>query len=70
VDQEAADELVDVGCPVARNAPPFISFMQFLDNNGRKTSVPILLALALLDPDEHPVTIAAAPPAIRFSGHL
>ena len=39
---------------LARNAPPF---MQYLEQDGRENDVPILLALALLDPDEHPVTI-------------
>src|SRR6266480_1926795 len=39
---------------LARDAPPF---MQYLKQDGRENDVPILLALALLDPDEHPVTI-------------
>src|SRR5271169_3327294 len=39
---------------LARNAPPF---MQYLEKVGRENDVAILLALALLDPDEHPVTI-------------
>src|SRR5207237_8832572 len=39
---------------LARNAPPF---MQYLAQDGRENDVPILLALALLDPDEPPVTI-------------
>src|SRR5215471_897999 len=39
---------------LARNAPPF---MQYLEQDGRENDVPILLALALLDPDDHPVTI-------------
>src|SRR5215470_7006589 len=39
---------------LARNAPPFV---QYLEQDGRENDVPILLALALLDPDEHPVTI-------------
>src|SRR5215469_7877438 len=39
---------------LARNAPPF---MQYLEQDGRENNVPILLALALLDPDDHPVTI-------------
>src|ERR1700750_1865033 len=39
---------------LARNAPPF---MQYLKKDGRENDVSILLALALLDPDEHPVTI-------------
>src|SRR5438309_4723050 len=39
---------------LARNAPPF---MQYLEQDGRENDVPILLALALLDPDEPPVTI-------------
>src|SRR5262249_41956210 len=39
---------------LARNAPPF---MQYLEQDGRENDVPILLALALFDPDEHPVTI-------------
>src|SRR4051795_6816640 len=38
---------------LARNAPPFV---QYLEQDGRENDVPILLALALLDPDEHPVT--------------
>src|SRR5215472_5095665 len=39
---------------LARDAPPFA---QYLKQDGRENDVPILLALALLDPDEHPVTI-------------
>src|ERR1700756_644508 len=39
---------------LARNAPPF---MQYLEQDGRENDVPILLAFALLDPDDHPVTI-------------
>src|ERR1700739_637857 len=39
---------------LARNAPPFA---QYLEQDGRENDVAILLALALLDPDEHPVTI-------------
>src|ERR1700751_2014841 len=39
---------------LARDTPPF---MQYLKKDGRENDVPILLALALLDPDEHPVTI-------------
>src|ERR1700758_4717218 len=39
---------------LARNAPPFV---QYLEQDGRENDVPILLALALLDPDEHSVTI-------------
>src|SRR4029077_17255421 len=39
---------------LARNAPPF---MQYLKQDGRENDIPILLALALLDADEHPVTI-------------
>src|SRR5205814_8580480 len=39
---------------VARNAPPFV---QYLEQDGRENDVPILLALALLDADDHPVTI-------------
>ena len=31
--------------------------MQYLKQDGRENDVSILLALALLDPDEHPVTI-------------
>src|SRR5580692_6791764 len=58
-----ADPLGDAGTPgcqandpmqLARNAPPFL---QYLKKDGRENDVPILLALALLDPDEHPVTI-------------
>src|SRR3974377_1599202 len=39
---------------LARDAPPF---MQYLKQDGRENDVSILLPLALLDPDEHPVTI-------------
>src|SRR5438270_7886288 len=39
---------------LARNPPPFV---QYLEQDGRENDVPILLALALLDPDDHPVTI-------------
>src|SRR6476646_8850812 len=39
---------------LARNAPPFV---QYLKQDGRENDIPILLALALLDADEHPVTI-------------
>src|SRR5438128_7757874 len=39
---------------LARDAPPF---MQYLKQDGRENDVSILVALALLDPDEHPVTI-------------
>src|SRR6516164_4987898 len=39
---------------LARDAPPL---MQYRKQDGRENDVPILLALALLDPDEHPVTI-------------
>ena len=39
---------------LARDAPPF---MQYLKQDGRENDVSILLALALLDPDEHPGTI-------------
>src|SRR5438105_13436829 len=39
---------------LARDAPPF---MQYLTQDGRENDVSILLALALLDPDEHPVTV-------------
>src|SRR5215472_14905454 len=39
---------------LARNAPPFA---QYIEQDGRENDVPILLALALLDPDQHPVTI-------------
>src|SRR5438046_7142746 len=38
----------------ARNAPPFA---QHIEKDGRENDVPILLALALFDPDDHPVTI-------------
>ena len=31
--------------------------MQYLEKDDRENDVPILLALALLDPDEHPVTV-------------
>src|ERR1700755_2833530 len=39
---------------LARNAPPFV---QYLEQDGRENDIPVLLALALLDADEHPVTI-------------
>src|SRR5246127_4072261 len=39
---------------LARDAPPF---MQYLKQDGRENDVSILLAFALLDPDQHPVTI-------------
>src|ERR1700741_703684 len=39
---------------LARDAPPFA---QYLEQVGRENHIPILLALALFDPDEHPVTI-------------
>src|SRR4029077_7504926 len=39
---------------LARGAPPFT---QYLEQLGRENDVPILLALALFDPDDHPVTI-------------
>src|ERR1700747_99923 len=39
---------------LARHAPPFV---QYLEQDGRENDVPILLALALLDADDHPVTI-------------
>ncbi len=39
---------------LARDAPPF---MQYLEQDGRENDVPILLALALFDPDDHSVTI-------------
>src|SRR6516164_7422751 len=39
---------------LARDAPPL---MQYLKQDGRENDVSILLALALLDADEHPVTI-------------
>src|SRR5438477_10918801 len=39
---------------LARNALPFV---QYLEQDGRENDVPILLALALLDADDHPVTI-------------
>src|ERR1700741_379060 len=39
---------------LARDAPPF---MQYLEQDGRENDASILLALALLDPDQHPVTI-------------
>src|SRR5436305_7894906 len=38
----------------ARNAPPFA---QYLEKDGRENDIPILFALALFDPDDHPVTI-------------
>src|SRR6201984_1317109 len=38
----------------SRNAPPFV---QYLEQDGLENDVPILLALALLDADDHPVTI-------------
>src|SRR5271169_7186815 len=39
---------------LARDAPPFA---QYLEKVGRENDIPILLALALFDPDDHPVTI-------------
>src|SRR3954466_6300002 len=39
---------------LARNAPPFA---QYLEKDGRENDIPILLALALFDPDDHSVTI-------------
>src|SRR6266571_5272245 len=39
---------------LARSAPPFA---QYLEKDGRENDVPILLALALFDPDDHAVTI-------------
>src|ERR1700749_3320609 len=39
---------------LARHAPPFA---QQLEQVGRENDIPILLALALFDPDDHPVTI-------------
>src|SRR3954447_6053772 len=39
---------------LARDAPPFT---QYLEQDGRENDVPILLALALFDPDDHPVAI-------------
>src|SRR5215813_13874936 len=44
---------------LARDAPPF---MQYLKKDGREDDIPILLALALLDPDEHPVTVDIGEP--------
>src|SRR5205085_9830447 len=38
----------------ARNPPPFV---QYVEQDGRENDIPILLALALFDPDDHPVTI-------------
>src|SRR5271167_659353 len=39
---------------LARNAPPFA---QYLEKVGRENDIPILLALALFDPDDHAVTV-------------
>src|SRR5436190_3320934 len=39
---------------LARGAPPFA---QYLEKVGRENDVPILVALALFDPDDHPVSI-------------
>src|ERR1700732_5274659 len=39
---------------LARDAPPFA---QQLEKVGRENDIPILLALALLDPDDHSVTV-------------
>src|SRR5438477_10127193 len=39
---------------LARDAPPFA---QQLEKVGRENDIPILLPLALFDPDDHPVTI-------------
>ena len=39
---------------LARGAPPFT---QYIEQVGRQNDVPIFLALALLDPDDHSLTI-------------
>src|SRR5215470_17118295 len=39
---------------LARNAPPFV---QYLEQDRPENEVPFLIALRLLDTDEHPVTI-------------
>ena len=39
----------------ARDAPPLA---QYLEKVGRENDVPILLPLALFDPDDHPFTVA------------
>src|SRR5437764_7064374 len=39
---------------LARNAPPCA---QDLEKDVRENDIPILFALALLDPDDHPVTL-------------
>src|SRR6516225_6543693 len=39
---------------LARGAPPFT---QYIEQVGRENDVPILLALALLDPDDHSVAV-------------
>src|SRR5437588_45005 len=39
---------------LARDAPPVA---QYLEKDGRENDIPILFALALFDPDDHPVTI-------------
>src|SRR4029077_14776091 len=39
---------------VARDAPPFA---QYLEEVGRENDIPILLALALFAPNDHPVTV-------------
>src|SRR5215813_5005975 len=38
----------------ARSAPPVA---QYLEKVGRENDIPILLALALFDPDDHPLTV-------------
>ncbi len=44
---------------LARDAPPFA---QYLEKLGRENDIPILLTLALFDPDDHPVTVDVGEP--------
>jgi hypothetical protein len=37
---------------------------QYLEKVGRENDIPILLALALFDPDDHAVTIPPPPPCV------
>src|SRR5262245_34470076 len=39
---------------VARSAPPFT---QYLEKVGRENDIPVLLTLALFDPDDHAITV-------------
>src|SRR5438552_19202992 len=48
---------------LARDAPPFA---HYLEQVGRENDIPMLLALALFDPDDHPVTIDVGKRARSF----